>query len=70
MNESKPSPVQEDPAKLAAFEARIAAGESIEPKDWMPERYRRQLKQSVTIASGSRAAILVAMVLPRDTEAS
>jgi ring-1,2-phenylacetyl-CoA epoxidase subunit PaaA len=27
----------------AAFEARIAAGESIEPKDWMPERYRRQL---------------------------
>jgi ring-1,2-phenylacetyl-CoA epoxidase subunit PaaA len=34
---------QEDPALLAAFEARIAAGESIEPKDWMPERYRKQL---------------------------
>ena len=33
----------EDPAKVAAFEARIAAGESIEPKDWMPEKYRRQL---------------------------
>ena len=33
----------EDPAKVAAFEARIAAGESIEPKDWMPEQYRRQL---------------------------
>jgi ring-1,2-phenylacetyl-CoA epoxidase subunit PaaA len=33
----------EDPALLAAFEARIAAGESIEPKDWMPERYRKQL---------------------------
>jgi ring-1,2-phenylacetyl-CoA epoxidase subunit PaaA len=33
----------EDPAKLAAFEARIARGESIEPKDWMPERYRKQL---------------------------
>jgi ring-1,2-phenylacetyl-CoA epoxidase subunit PaaA len=29
--------------RLAAFEARIAAGESIEPKDWMPERYRKQL---------------------------
>ena len=28
---------------MAAFEARIANGESIEPKDWMPERYRRQL---------------------------
>ncbi|HWZ61294.1 MAG TPA: 1,2-phenylacetyl-CoA epoxidase subunit PaaA [Gemmatimonadaceae bacterium] len=25
------------------FEARIAAGETIEPKDWMPERYRKQL---------------------------
>ncbi|HMS03017.1 MAG TPA: 1,2-phenylacetyl-CoA epoxidase subunit A [Gemmatimonadaceae bacterium] len=30
-------------ARVAAFEARIAAGESIEPKDWMPERYRKQL---------------------------
>ena len=25
------------------FEARIARGETIEPKDWMPERYRKQL---------------------------
>lgn len=33
----------DDPAKVAAFEARIAAGETIEPKDWMPERYRKQL---------------------------
>ena len=33
----------EDAAQLAAFEARIAAGEQIEPKDWMPERYRQQL---------------------------
>jgi ring-1,2-phenylacetyl-CoA epoxidase subunit PaaA len=37
-----PAPA-DDPAKIAAFEARIAAGESIEPKDWMPEKYRRQL---------------------------
>jgi ring-1,2-phenylacetyl-CoA epoxidase subunit PaaA len=37
------TPPHDDPAKVAAFEARIAAGESIEPKDWMPERYRRQL---------------------------
>jgi len=41
--EPKPPASAEDPAQLAAFEARIAAGESIEPKDWMPERYRRQL---------------------------
>jgi ring-1,2-phenylacetyl-CoA epoxidase subunit PaaA len=41
--EQKPAAPAEDPALLAAFEARIAAGESIEPKDWMPERYRKQL---------------------------
>jgi ring-1,2-phenylacetyl-CoA epoxidase subunit PaaA len=35
--------VADDPARVTAFEARIAAGESIEPKDWMPERYRKQL---------------------------
>ncbi len=40
--EKRPTP-QDDPALVAAFEARIAAGESIEPKDWMPERYRKQL---------------------------
>jgi ring-1,2-phenylacetyl-CoA epoxidase subunit PaaA len=34
---------QDDAARTAAFEARIAAGETIEPKDWMPERYRKQL---------------------------
>jgi ring-1,2-phenylacetyl-CoA epoxidase subunit PaaA len=27
----------------AEFDARIARGETIEPKDWMPERYRKQL---------------------------
>lgn len=34
---------QEDPQELAAFEARIARGEKIEPSDWMPELYRKQL---------------------------
>jgi ring-1,2-phenylacetyl-CoA epoxidase subunit PaaA len=33
----------EDPGRLAEFEARVARGETIEPKDWMPERYRKQL---------------------------
>ena len=33
----------DDPAKLAAFQARIDADEMIEPKDWMPEDYRSQL---------------------------
>jgi ring-1,2-phenylacetyl-CoA epoxidase subunit PaaA len=35
--------VQEDPEKLAAFEEKIARGEKIEPHDWMPAEYRRQL---------------------------
>src|SRR6476620_11505575 len=37
------SPTPDDFAPAAAFEARIDAGETIEPKDWMPERYRHQL---------------------------
>ena len=35
--------VDDDPIKLAEFEARIDAGEKIEPKDWMPKEYRKQL---------------------------
>jgi len=35
-----------------AFETRIARGETIEPKDWMPERYRTQLQTYVTLARG------------------
>lgn len=34
---------QEDPVKLAEFEAKIDAGLKIEPQDWMPYEYRRQL---------------------------
>jgi ring-1,2-phenylacetyl-CoA epoxidase subunit PaaA len=37
------TPPPDDAARTAAFEARIARGEVIEPKDWMPDRYRRQL---------------------------
>ncbi len=37
------SPQEEDPILLAAFEARIERGEKIEPTDWMPDLYRRQL---------------------------
>jgi ring-1,2-phenylacetyl-CoA epoxidase subunit PaaA len=41
--EQTPTVPVNDAALVAAFEARIADGESIEPKDWMPERYRKQL---------------------------
>src|ERR1044071_5825186 len=38
----------DDPVRVAEFEARIARGESIEPKDWMPERYRKQLTRMMS----------------------
>lgn len=37
----------DDPQMLAAFQARIDAGEKIEPKDWMPEGYRRTLIRQI-----------------------
>lgn len=33
----------DDPKMLEAFEARIDRGEKIEPQDWMPKEYRKQL---------------------------
>ena len=38
----------EDPQRIAAFEARVAADEFIEPKDWMPEAYRRTLVRQIS----------------------
>ncbi|MBI3363001.1 MAG: phenylacetate-CoA oxygenase subunit PaaI, partial [Chloroflexi bacterium] len=35
--------VADDPEKLAEFESRIARHEKIEPSDWMPSDYRKQL---------------------------
>jgi ring-1,2-phenylacetyl-CoA epoxidase subunit PaaA len=35
-------------AKLAAFEARIQRGEKIEPGDWMPLEYRKQLIRMIS----------------------
>jgi hypothetical protein len=44
----KPIGPTEDPALLAAFEARVAADEFIEPKDWMPEAYRKTLVRQIS----------------------
>ncbi|RIL09305.1 MAG: 1,2-phenylacetyl-CoA epoxidase subunit A [Proteobacteria bacterium] len=38
----------ETPAQLEAFQQRIDNGETIEPKDWMPEKYRKQLIRMVS----------------------
>ncbi len=45
MNAPVPRPQEsaEPPELLAEFEARLDRGETIEPKDWMPEKYRKQL---------------------------
>ncbi|KAA3647919.1 MAG: 1,2-phenylacetyl-CoA epoxidase subunit A [Chloroflexi bacterium] len=39
---------EENPEQLANFEARIARGEKIEPGDWMPSEYRRQLIRMIS----------------------
>jgi len=38
----------ESPELLAAFEARVANDEFIEPKDWMPEAYRKTLIRQIS----------------------
>src|SRR5512138_1754941 len=38
----------EDLQHEEAFEARIAAGEFVEPKDWMPEHYRKTLVRQIS----------------------
>ncbi|UWR92829.1 1,2-phenylacetyl-CoA epoxidase subunit A [Phaeobacter inhibens] len=43
----KSEATQDDPEQLAAFQVRIDAGEKIEPKDWMPEGYRKTLIRQI-----------------------
>ena len=45
-----PTPVRsaEDVQREEAFEARIAAGDFIEAKDWMPEHYRKTLVRQIS----------------------
>jgi ring-1,2-phenylacetyl-CoA epoxidase subunit PaaA len=41
-------PAAESAERLAAFQARIDSEEKIEPKDWMPESYRRTLVRQIS----------------------
>ncbi len=43
----KSEATNDDPELLATFQARIDAGEKIEPKDWMPEGYRQTLIRQI-----------------------
>lgn len=38
----------DEQVKLEQFQARIDAGEKIEPKDWMPEDYRKNLIRMIS----------------------
>jgi len=40
--------VIEDPVRLAEFDARVAADDFIEPKDWMPQAYRKTLIRQIS----------------------
>jgi ring-1,2-phenylacetyl-CoA epoxidase subunit PaaA len=44
----KPAASTESPELVAAFEARVANDEFIEPKDWMPEAYRKTLVRQIS----------------------
>jgi ring-1,2-phenylacetyl-CoA epoxidase subunit PaaA len=46
--ELRSSSSAEEAAREAAFEARIQAGEYIEPKDWMPAHYRKTLVRQIS----------------------
>jgi ring-1,2-phenylacetyl-CoA epoxidase subunit PaaA len=49
LGKTGPTPIErEDPALVVAFEARVAADEFIEPKDWMPEAYRKTLVRQIS----------------------
>jgi ring-1,2-phenylacetyl-CoA epoxidase subunit PaaA len=48
LQKSAPELTIEPADKLAAFNARIAADEFIEPKDWMPEAYRKTLTRQIS----------------------
>jgi len=43
LNIEKELKVNEDEVRLKEFESRIASGDKIEPQDWMPDLYRKQL---------------------------
>ena len=42
------APVKTDEQYEAEFEAKLARGDFIEPKDWMPERYRKTLIRQIS----------------------
>src|SRR5215475_1584520 len=42
------NPAVSDADREAEFARRLDAGQSIEPRDWMPERYRKQLVRMIS----------------------
>ena len=48
MDTAPPMEAADEGAREQAFEARVAAGEFVEAKDWMPERYRKTLLRQIS----------------------
>jgi ring-1,2-phenylacetyl-CoA epoxidase subunit PaaA len=49
----QPAGHEDDPEQLAAFEARIAAGERVEAGEWMPARYRAECLRLIQMHANS-----------------
>jgi len=50
---TQPPAAQDDPEKLAAFEAAIAAGDRIEAGEWMPRQYRAECLRLIQMHANS-----------------
>jgi ring-1,2-phenylacetyl-CoA epoxidase subunit PaaA len=48
-----PHEAADDPEQLAAFEARLAAGDRVEPGEWMPVRYRAECLRLIQMHANS-----------------
>ncbi len=53
MMHHQPAAPEDDPEQLAAFEARIAAGERVEAGEWMPARYRAECLRLIQMHANS-----------------
>ena len=52
------------------FQARVDAEEKIEPKDWMPEKYRQNLIRQISQHAHSEVCLLYTSPSPRDLSTS
>ena len=59
-------PSEAEIALQARFDARVDADEKIEPKDWMPDAYRKTLVRQISQHAHSEIRLLYTSPSPRD----